>query len=70
MTSTAPRPEIEAIDTTIKLLNDMLTEKERDKPLDVETRLKITDRLLKAYALKNKLQPDEDETGGRFNRGK
>ena len=53
------------IDRTIELLNAMLEEKaEGDKPLDIEARLKITDRLLKAYALKAKIDPDEG--GGKF----
>lgn len=52
------------IDRTIELLNAMLEEKVDEKPLDIEARLKITDRLLKAYALKAKIDPDEG--GGKF----
>lgn len=62
-------PSESQIDKTIELLNAMLEEKkEGDKGLDIDDRLKITDRLLKAYALKAKIDPAD--SGGKFgNRG-
>jgi hypothetical protein len=56
------------IDRTIVLLNAMLEEEVDGKKLGMDARLKITDRLLKAYALKAKINPDP--SGSKFgNRG-
>jgi hypothetical protein len=54
------------IEKTIELLNKMLVETVDGKPIGLADRLKITDRLLKAYALKNKIAPDA--SGGKFGR--
>jgi len=57
-----PPPELEQLDKTIASLNQWL---ETIPAVDVELKLKVTDRLLKAYDMRRKMAGPKGK-GGKF----